>query len=80
MLWWWIVGMTDLRVHYKHALDGLDEDMAICDDEVQRMNPNIYNRDYDDDLDQFNDNDDEESKNDPAQLKNDRDLFKLVSV
>lgn len=80
MLWWWIVGMTDLRVHYKHALDGLDEDMAFCDDEVQRMNPNIYNN-YDDDIDQLNDNeDDEENKHDSDPLKNDRDLFKLVSV
>eukprot|EP00347_Sterkiella_histriomuscorum_P008719 403344017 len=81
MLWLWIVGMTDLRVHYKHATDGLDEDMSLCDDEVQRLNPNIYNRDNEDDIDKFNDDDEEEEqKNSNSNPQNDKDLFKLVSL
>lgn len=45
MLWYWIIGMTDLRIHNKTGAYDYDEDIAKCNDEVQRLNPNLYNKD-----------------------------------
>lgn len=44
MLWYWIVGMTDLIVHNKCGTYDYDEDMEKCNDEVTRLNPHIYNK------------------------------------
>jgi CDC45-like protein len=49
-LWLWILGMTDLIVHNRSGSHSFQEDMLECSNEVQRLNPNIYNRD-DDQLD-----------------------------
>lgn len=43
MLWYKILGMTDLIVHAKSGTYDYDDDIPKCNDEVQRLNPNIYN-------------------------------------
>jgi len=35
--------MTDLTVHVRSGSHNLDESMMECNNEVQRLNPNIYN-------------------------------------
>jgi hypothetical protein len=42
MLWLAIVGMTDLIVHSKLGTYDQDDDNDRFNDEVQRLNPNIY--------------------------------------
>ena len=44
MLWLWIVGMTDLILHSKSGTYDYDDDIEKCNDEVQRLNPHIYNK------------------------------------
>lgn len=39
MLWYWIVGMTDLIIHNKTGTYDYDEDIEKCNNEVQRLNP-----------------------------------------
>lgn len=43
-LWLWILGMTDLQVHNRSGTYSFEPDMADCFNEVQRLNPNIYNK------------------------------------
>jgi hypothetical protein len=45
MLWLWIVGMTDLILHNKTGTYDYDEDIEACNNEVSRLNPQIYNKD-----------------------------------
>ena len=44
MLWYRIIGMTDLIIHCKSGTYDYDDDIAHCNDEVTRLNPNIYNK------------------------------------
>lgn len=44
MLWCWIIGMTDLILHNKTGTYDYDDDIEKCNDEVQRLNPHIYNK------------------------------------
>jgi len=41
-LWWWVLGMADLLLSSKNDKFDYDEDLARCNDEVQRLNPMIY--------------------------------------
>ncbi|CDW74860.1 cdc45 domain containing protein [Stylonychia lemnae] len=75
MLWLWIVGMTDLIIHYKQSSYNYSEDELLCDEEVQRLNPNIYNIDINED--DFDQNDDE---NNNGARKREQDLFKMISL
>ena len=50
-LWHWIIAMTDLQVHQRSGIHELDQDMIDCTGEVHRLNPNIYNRQDDQQLD-----------------------------
>jgi hypothetical protein len=43
MLWLWILGMTDLIIHCRSGTYEHQEDIILCNDEVQRLNPHIYN-------------------------------------
>jgi CDC45-like protein len=43
-LWLWILGMTDLIVHNRSGSYSFEGDMLECSNEVQRLNPHIYNR------------------------------------
>lgn len=43
MLWCWILGMTDQIIHGKCGTYDYDDDIPKCNDEVQRLNPHIYN-------------------------------------
>lgn len=49
-LWLWILGMTDLIIHAKAGTGGstsshsLDQDLLEITNEVQRLNPHIYNK------------------------------------
>jgi len=67
-LWLWILGMTDLLVHQRSGSYSFDNDMIDCNQEVQRLNPHIYNR-QDDDLDNF------ENDNPQQASSSDKDLF-----
>jgi hypothetical protein len=44
MLWYWIIGITDLIIHNKSGTYDYDDDIERCNDEVQRLNPHIYNK------------------------------------
>lgn len=68
MLWWWIVGMTDLIIHNKMGVFDQDEDIGKCNDEVQRLNPHIYN------------NLDAQPTTEEEQREAAQDLFNLVNL
>jgi hypothetical protein len=42
MLWYWIIGMSDLIIHSKSGTYDYDDDISSCNDEVQRLNPHVY--------------------------------------
>lgn len=69
MLWFQIVGMSDLIIHNKTGTYDYDDDITRCNDEVQRLNPHIYNK-QDDQLD-------EEGE---SQAEKNSDLFNLVNA
>ncbi len=66
--------MTDLTVHVRSGSHNLDESMMECNNEVQRLNPNIYNN-------RDNQNpDDDQGEDNPQSAAAERDLFKYVSL
>jgi hypothetical protein len=36
--------MTDLQVHARSGIYSFDQDVLDCSNEVQRLNPHIYNK------------------------------------
>jgi len=38
MLWYWILGMTDMIVHNRLPSFQYSDDLALCNVEVQRLN------------------------------------------
>lgn len=75
MLWYWILGMTDLIVHAKSGTYDYDDDIPKCNDEVQRLNPHIYNN-----LESQKPHFEDEENEVQSQAQQSKDLFKLVSV
>ena len=42
-LWLWILGMTDKLINCQSTQFHFEVDITKCNDEVQRLNPDIYN-------------------------------------
>lgn len=76
MLWLWILGMTDLVIHARSNHYSFDSDIIDCSNEVQRLNPHIYNK-HDNEGPHF----DPTSEQPETQAQNQQvDLFKLVNL
>ncbi len=73
--------MTDLTVHVRSGSHILEDDFLECNNEVQRLNPHIYNRQ---DNQQIGDDDELGSGENPqgggGQGPADKDLFKYVTL
>ena len=70
MLWYGIVGVTDLIVHCRSGTYDYDDEIVKFNDEVTRLNPNIYNK-RDDLMDDV-------PLPDSSEQAKEKDLFKLV--
>jgi len=40
MLWWWILGLSDLTIHSKIGEIEYNDEIGKCNDEVFKMHPN----------------------------------------
>lgn len=71
MLWYWIVGLTDLQLHQKSEDQKYSEEIQECNDEVFKLHPIKHNQEA---VEQF-----EQLRQDDQDYK-DKDLFKLVTL
>jgi len=69
--------MTDLTVHARSGSYSFDNAMIDCANEVQRLNPHIYNRQDDQELDEESG---EAGVDNPQGAPGEKDLFKYVSL
>ena len=64
--------MTDIVVHSRSGAHSVDQDQTECFNEVQRLNPSIYNRQ--------DDEEDQQQEGENPQGGVEKDLFKLVTL
>lgn len=46
LLWYWIIGLSNLMVHQKIGQMEYDEEVQLCNEEVVRLHPSEHNKEY----------------------------------
>ena len=78
LLWFWIVGLSNLMVHQKIGQMEYDEEIQLCNEEVCRLHPSEHNKEYNKDFNENNEDAANALVDQDGAYQGDQ-LFKLVN-